>query len=156
MLSVVKIGGYRTMDVSLIHAEIEKIFEKTKLGRGVTMQVVELQLQIHEAGNLANVVVNVTINSGIVLKINLLEPIKLQNLRGGIPVEGVGAESKFCQRFWSGRYSGNMSQLILVQVNYMDGKLEWGLSNTPSLSVGWDHLLREPHTIPCISSIYIR
>ena len=93
MLSVVKIGGYRTMDVSLIHAEIEKIFEKTKLGRGVTMQVVELQLQIHEAGNLANVVVNVTINSGIVLKINLLEPIKLQNLGGGIPVEGVGAES---------------------------------------------------------------
>ena len=37
MIRAVHLGGYRTMDVSLIYAKIEKVLGKTKHGRNVTM-----------------------------------------------------------------------------------------------------------------------
>ena len=62
----------------------------------------EGQLQLHQASHVADSGGGVTTNSGIVQKIKLLELIKLQNLGGVLPVKVFGAESKFCQRFWSG------------------------------------------------------
>ena len=37
LLHVVKLGGDRTMDVSLIHPKIVKLLEQTKLGKDVTI-----------------------------------------------------------------------------------------------------------------------
>ena len=56
------------MDVSLIHAEIAKVFQKTKIGRDVSMQVSEGHVHLHQASNIADVGGDVTNNSGIVLK----------------------------------------------------------------------------------------
>ena len=37
LLHVFQIGGDRTMDVSLIHSDIDKVLEQIKLGGGVTL-----------------------------------------------------------------------------------------------------------------------
>ena len=81
---------------------------------GVTMWVGEGQIQLHQARCLVDVRWGVINNSGIVKKINLLEPIKIYNIVGGLNFEVVGAESQFCRKFWSRKYAGNMSQSILV------------------------------------------
>ena len=108
------------MGVGLIHSQIAKVLDQTKLGRDVIMQGGEGQIQIHQDINLVDFGRVVTTNSDIVHKINLLEHIKLQNIGRGVPVKGVGDESQFCQKFQSGRYAGNVSQQILVQVDDMD------------------------------------
>ena len=99
MLHAVHIVRDSTSDVSLIHAKIEKVLNQTKIGRDVTMQEGEGKIQIYQASDLADVRGNVTTNSGILQKIKLLEPIKIKNLEAELPVEGFGAESKFCQQF---------------------------------------------------------
>ena len=97
MLHAVHIGMDSTIDVSLIHAEIQKVLNQTKIGRDVTMQEGEGKIQIYQASDLADVRGNVTTNSGIVQRINILEPIKLINIGGELTVEGVGVQSQLCQ-----------------------------------------------------------
>ena len=54
MMHVVQIGGDRTMGVSLIHAEISKVLDQIKIGRDVTMQGGEGQIQLQQASHLAD------------------------------------------------------------------------------------------------------
>ena len=79
------------MVVTLIHADILKVLEQTKLGRDVTIWGGEGQVHLHQASNLTDVGEKVTTNSGILKKIKLLEPIRHHNIGGGLSVEGVGA-----------------------------------------------------------------
>ena len=120
-MHVVQLGGDRTMYMSLIHGQRLKVLDQTKLGRDATMQGGEGQLQLHHAIYLSYVVGYVITNIGILQKIKILETIKFQNLGGELPVKGFGAESQFCQIFWSGQYYGNASHSILGYVDCMDG-----------------------------------
>ena len=90
------------MDVSFIHSNIEKVPEKTKLRRVVAMQGGEGYIQIHQASNIDGVGGEIITNSGIVKNIKLLQLIKLQDLRGKLPVKSIGSELQLCQQFLSG------------------------------------------------------
>ena len=108
------------MYVSLVHDNIAKFLDQTKLRRGVIVQGCEGHIQLHQASHIANVVGGVTTNSEIAQKTKLLETIKFHNIGGELTVEGVGAKSKLCQQFQIGQYGSNMSQLILGYVYDMD------------------------------------